>query len=73
MFDEANYLRARLDAAGVDWQEADSVLFGRTVAAKTDTWLLLTTGRRWRFRYRRAVHRARRRVWLVRRRLWRVR
>jgi FkbM family methyltransferase len=73
MFDEANYLRARLDAAGVDWQEADTVLFGRTVAAKTDTWLLLTTGRRWRFRYRRAVHRARRRVWLVRRRLWRVR
>jgi FkbM family methyltransferase len=66
--EEATYMRARLNAAGLPWREAKSVMFGRTTEAKTESWLLFTFGHRWAFLRRKVEHLARQRVWEARKR-----
>lgn len=61
-------MRARLDAHGAPWREANQVLFGRTDADKIATWLAWTHGDRWTFVGRMLEHRARRLLWWARRR-----
>ena len=68
--DSADRLRRRLDASGIDWVEADRVMFGRDRAAKTASWLDWSmTGATWRLRARSLEHRARAHVWNLRKRL----
>jgi FkbM family methyltransferase len=64
--ERATALRRQLDASKVAWREARDAMFGRTVAAKTETWLLWTTGHRVVFHRRKIEHLARRGVWETR-------
>jgi FkbM family methyltransferase len=72
MGDKAIPVRARLDEAQVPWREARDVMFGRTVAAKTETWLYWTQGHRYKFQQRRVQHLARRAVWKARKSMQRA-
>ena len=66
-------LRRRLDASGVEWIEARSILFGRSHALKTANWLSWTEASRLgRLRYttlNRAIYRTRQRLYPLKRRL----
>jgi hypothetical protein len=66
---EAAALREALDHAGVDWRDAREVMFGRTVAEKTECWLGRTHGDEWRFRRHWAEHEARAFFWRSRKQL----
>lgn len=67
--DAVDSTRRALGGAGVTFVEAHEVMFGRSVEAKTETWLMTAHGQRVRPLYRKFVHRLRGAIWHGRKRL----
>lgn len=63
----AKELRVQLDSAGVNWNDARHVMFGRTASEKATCWLHFTHGNYRRFRIARLEHKAREHIFHTRR------